>query len=172
MILQDADSKPNSDWFGKFWWPLSMSSKFQTKFSMVWKNHWPNTQSALLCGLIVTHFLRDILALLGGFRGALVSRGLKALFLHLSRALLGILSGALLCHLIMADFTLNIAAMLWGLHWTFKARHIVALCCSLHWTQVRTLEEVPKSSKYLYFVSWYTSRKFHASQLVISWLWS
>ena len=40
----------------------------------------------------------DILALLRGLRGALVSRGLKALFLHLSRALLGILSGALLCH--------------------------------------------------------------------------
>ena len=40
LILQDADSKPNSDWFGKFWWPLSMSWKFQTKFSLVWKNHW------------------------------------------------------------------------------------------------------------------------------------
>ena len=40
MILQDADSKPNSDWFGKFWWSLSMSWKFQTKFSLVWKNHW------------------------------------------------------------------------------------------------------------------------------------
>ena len=39
MILQDADSKPNSDWFGKFWWPLSMSWKFQNKFSLVWKNH-------------------------------------------------------------------------------------------------------------------------------------
>ena len=64
-------------------------------------------------GLIVTHLPLDILALgLRGLRGALVSRGLKALFLHLSRALLGILSGALLCHLIMADFTLNIAAML------------------------------------------------------------
>ena len=25
LILQDTDSKPNSDWFGKFWWPLSMS---------------------------------------------------------------------------------------------------------------------------------------------------
>ena len=46
MILQDADSKPNSDWFGKFWWPLSMSWKFQTKFSLVWKNHWSNTQSS------------------------------------------------------------------------------------------------------------------------------
>ena len=59
---------------------------------------------------------RDIplenLALLRGLCGALVSRGLKALFFHLSRALLRILSGALLCHLIMADFTLNIAAML------------------------------------------------------------
>ena len=40
LILQDTDSKPNSDWFGKFWWPLSMSWKFQTKFSLVWKNHW------------------------------------------------------------------------------------------------------------------------------------
>ena len=40
LILQDADSKPNSDWFRKFWWPLSMSWKFQTKFSLVWKNHW------------------------------------------------------------------------------------------------------------------------------------
>ena len=40
MILQDADSKPNSDWFGKFWWSLSMSWKFQTNFSLVWKNHW------------------------------------------------------------------------------------------------------------------------------------
>ena len=39
-ILQDADSKPNSDWFGKNWWPLSTSWKFQTKFSLVWKNHW------------------------------------------------------------------------------------------------------------------------------------
>ena len=39
LILQDADSKPISDWFGKFWWPLSMSWKFQTKFSLVWKNH-------------------------------------------------------------------------------------------------------------------------------------
>jgi len=55
-----------------------------------------------------------------------VSGGLKALFLHLSPALLGILSGTLLCHLIMADFTLNIAALLWELHWTFKATHIVA----------------------------------------------
>ena len=40
LILQHAYSKPNSDWFGKFWWPLSMSWKFQTKFSLVWKNHW------------------------------------------------------------------------------------------------------------------------------------
>ena len=55
-----------------------------------------------------------------------MSRGLKALFLHLSPALLGILSGTLLCHLIMADLTLNIAALLWELHWTFKATHIVA----------------------------------------------
>ena len=39
-ILQDADSKPNSDWFGKNWWPLSTSWKFQTKFSLVWNNHW------------------------------------------------------------------------------------------------------------------------------------
>ena len=45
LILQDADSKPNSDWFGKFWWPLSMSWKFQTQFTLVWKNHWSNTQS-------------------------------------------------------------------------------------------------------------------------------
>ena len=45
LILKDADSKTNSDWFGKFWWPLSMSWKFQTKFSLVWKNYWPNTQS-------------------------------------------------------------------------------------------------------------------------------
>ena len=49
LILQDADSKPNSDWFGKFWWPLSMSWKFQTKFSLVWKNHW------LLTLLTITH---------------------------------------------------------------------------------------------------------------------
>ena len=48
-----------------------------------------------------------IQVLLRGLRG-----GLKALFLHLSRALLGILSGALLCHVIMADFTLNVTAML------------------------------------------------------------
>ena len=46
MVLQNADSKPNSDWFGKFWWPLSLSWKFQTKFSLVWKNNWPNTQSS------------------------------------------------------------------------------------------------------------------------------
>ena len=39
-ILQDADSKPNSNWFGKNWWPLSTSWKFQTKFSLVWNNHW------------------------------------------------------------------------------------------------------------------------------------
>ena len=97
------NSKPNSVWFGKI------------------------IDRTLLGGLIVTNLPLDILALsLRGLRGALVSRGLKALFLHLSRALLGILSGTLLCHLIMADFTLNIAAMLWGLHWTFKARHIVA----------------------------------------------
>ena len=38
--FQDTYYKPNSDWFGKFWWPLSMSWKFQTKFSLVWKNHW------------------------------------------------------------------------------------------------------------------------------------
>ena len=36
-ILQDTDSKPNSGWLGKFWWP---SWKFQTKFSLVGKNHW------------------------------------------------------------------------------------------------------------------------------------
>ena len=119
MILQDADSKPNSDWFGKFWWPLSMSWKFQTKFSLVWKNHWLNTQSWTASWLIVTHLPLDNLALLRGLCGALVSRGLKALFLHLSRALLGILGGALLlCHLIIADLTLNIAALLGGLHWT------------------------------------------------------
>ena len=40
LILQDAYSKANSDWLGKFWWPLSTSWKFQTKFSLVWKNHW------------------------------------------------------------------------------------------------------------------------------------
>ena len=50
LILKDADSKPNSDWFGKFWWPLSMSWKFQTKFSLVWKNHWSNTQSSTAGG--------------------------------------------------------------------------------------------------------------------------
>ena len=88
MILQDSDSKPNSDWFGKI------------------------LSRALLGGLIVTHLLLDILALLRGLRGALVSRGLKVLFLYFSRALLGILSGALLCHLIMAEFTLNIAVKL------------------------------------------------------------
>ena len=61
-------------------------------------------------GKIINQILSRVL--LRGLRGALVSRGLKALFLHLSPALLGILSGTLLCHLIMADFTLNIAAML------------------------------------------------------------
>ena len=84
-----------------------MSWKFQTKFSLVWEKS-----------------LTKYSVLLRGLCGALLSRGLKALFLHLSRALLGILSGALLYHLIMADFTLNIAAMLWELHWTFKAGHI------------------------------------------------
>ena len=63
----------------------------------------------MLGGLIVTYLPPDIL-------GALVPRGLKALFLHLSRAPLGILGGALLCPLIIADFTLNIAALLGGLH--------------------------------------------------------
>ena len=58
----------------------------------------------MLGGLIVTHLPPDILARLRG------------LFLHLSRALLGILGGALLCHLIIADFMLNIAALLGGLH--------------------------------------------------------
>ena len=61
-------------------------------------------------GKIINQILSRVL--LRGLRGALVSRGLKALFLHLSPALLGILSGTLLCHLIMADFTLNIAALL------------------------------------------------------------
>ena len=118
---------------------------FQTNSSLVWKekNWFCKTQipnqiqiglenfddhcqcpenskpNSVWFGKIIDRILR-------GLRGALVSRGLKALFLHLSRALLGILSGALLCHLIMADFTLNIAALLWELHWTFKARHIVA----------------------------------------------
>ena len=87
------NSKTNSVWFGK------IIDRILSRVP--------------LGGLIVTHLPLDILALgLLGLRGALVSRGLKALFLHLSRALLGILSGALLCHLIMADFTLNIAAML------------------------------------------------------------
>ena len=35
----DTDSKPNSDWFGTIWWPLSMSWKIQTKFSLVGKSH-------------------------------------------------------------------------------------------------------------------------------------
>ena len=60
MILQDADSKPNSDWFGKFWWPLSMSWKFQTKFSLVWKNHWllptPWTLNQFQFYLVKYHF--------------------------------------------------------------------------------------------------------------------
>ena len=85
-------SKPKSVWFGKIIDQI--------------------LSRALLGGLIVTHLPLDILALLRGLRGALVSRGIKALFLHLSRALLEMLSGALLYHLIMADFTLNIAAML------------------------------------------------------------
>ena len=100
------NSKPNSVWFGK------IIDRIPSR--------------ALLGGLIVTHLPLDILALLRGLRDAHVSRELKALFFHLSRALHGILSGALLCHLIMADFTLNIAAKLWKLHWTFKVRHIVA----------------------------------------------
>ena len=64
----------------------------------------------------MAHLPLDILALLRGLRGALVSRGLIELFLQLSRALLGILSGALLCHLIMEEFTLNITALLGELH--------------------------------------------------------
>ena len=86
------NSKPNSVWFGKIIDRI--------------------LSPALLGGLILTHLPLDIFALLRGFRGALVSRGLKALFVNLSRALHGILISALLCHLIMADFTLNIAAML------------------------------------------------------------
>ena len=95
-----------------------MSWKFQTKFSLVWKNHWLNTQSS-------TAWWADPDTPSAG-HSCTAQRSLKALFLLLSRALLRILSGALLCHLIMADFTLNITALLWELDWTFKARHIVA----------------------------------------------
>ena len=102
MILQEADSKPISDF----------DDHSQCPENSIWKIIDRILSRALLGGLIVRHRQPDILALLRGLRGALVSRGLKALFLHLSRALLGILSGALLCHFIMADFTLNIAAML------------------------------------------------------------
>ena len=90
------NSKPKSVWFGKIIDQI--------------------LSRALLGGLIVTHLTLDILAPLRCLRGALVPWGLKALFLHLSRALLGILSGALLYRLIMEDFTLNIAALLGELH--------------------------------------------------------
>ena len=111
MILQDADTKPN---FGLENFDDYCQCPENPKPNLVWFGKIIDqiVSRALLGGLIVTHLPLDILALLRGLRDALVSRGLKALFLHLSRALLGILSGALLCRLIMADFTLNIAALL------------------------------------------------------------
>merc|ERR1719370_298095 len=81
---------------------------------------------ALLRGLIMAHLALDILALLRGLRGALVSGRLEALVLHLCRALLGILCSAFLRHLVMTNFTLHITALFRVLHRTFEAGHIVA----------------------------------------------
>merc|ERR1719495_808047 len=71
------------------------------------------------------HLAVYILSLLRGLRGALVSGRLEALFLHLCRALLGVLRSAFLGHLVMANFAFHIAALLRELHRTFEAGHIV-----------------------------------------------
>merc|ERR1719187_2951570 len=111
---------------------------------------------ALLRGLIVAHLALDILALLRGLRGALVSSRLEALFLHLGRALLRILCGTLLRHLVMANFALHIAALLRELHGTFEAGHIVAFFAFLCAADFIELERALLKRFFMAYFPWCT----------------